>query len=152
MNYYDSIAEGYDELHRKEQLDKIKIMLKNFNVSRKKVLDVGCGTATYSYLFYDYTGIDNSKGMLKNSKANVIFGEAEKLPFEDKSFDIVISLSAVHNFKDYKKAIDEMKRVAKEMVIVTLLKKSKNFESIKKYFNADEEVDSEIDLIMVKII
>lgn len=150
MNYYGSISNGYDELHGKEQLKKIKAILNNFDISRKKLLDVGCGTAFYSYLFRDYTGIDNCKEMLKKSKANVFLGSAEKLPYADNSFEVVLSLSAVHNFKNYEKAIDEMMRVASEMVVVSLLKKSKKFDRIKEYFNPDEEIDTEIDLIMVK--
>lgn len=148
--YYDVIAKGYDELHGKEQLKKIKAILNRYDISRKKILDVGCGTAFYSYLFGDYTGVDCSKDMLKKCKANVVSGYAEELPFPDKSFDVVISLSAVHNFKDFRKGIDEMQRVAKEMVVITLFKKSRKFKDIREYFNADDEIDNEIDLIMSK--
>lgn len=152
MSYYDYLASGYDNLHGKEQLKKIKLILDEFNISNKKVLDIGCGTAFYSKFFKHYAGIDNSKEMLNKANANVILGNAEKLPFENKSFDVVISISAIHNFKDYKKAIDEMFRVAKESVIVSLFKRPKNFNEIKGYFKPDKEIDSDIDLIMFKAI
>jgi len=150
MAYYDFISKGYNKLHGEEQLKKIKIILKELNICKKKVLDVGCGTALYSYLFSDYTGLDNSKSMLKNSKGNVVFGEAENLPFKDKSFDVVVSLSAAHNFNDFKKAINEMNRVAKEEVVISLFKRAKKFNDIKSYFKADKQIDEEKDLILIK--
>ena len=132
MDYYSSIAEGYNKLHKEEQLEKIKEILKTLTEKEinSKILDVGCGTALYSSFFKNYTGIDPSKGMIKQTKANVIQGQAENLPFKDDSFNIVISISAIHNFKDYKKAVEEMHRVAKNKIIITLLKKSKYFNKI----------------------
>ena len=108
---YKIIAKSYNELYYSEQLNKVKLIIKILNIKKEKVLDVGCGTAFYSKLFKDYTGIDQSKEMLKQSNAKVIYGNGEKLPFKDNSFDIVISISAIHNFKDPIKGINEMKRV-----------------------------------------
>jgi ubiquinone/menaquinone biosynthesis C-methylase UbiE len=150
MDYYDTIAEGYNELHAKEQLDKIKTMLRHLQITDETILDVGCGTALYAYLFRNYKGIDPSKGMLEQSSADVVRGEAEDLPFEDKSFDIVISVSAIHNFKDYKKGIAEIKRVAKKRIIITLLKQAKEFEAIREELKDFKEIDHPVDLIFVK--
>ena len=101
--------------------------------------------------FENYTGIDNSLGMIEKSDANVIFGEAEKLPFEDKSFDTVISLSAIHNFDDPSKAVDEMKRVSKSKVIITVFKRAKNFEEIEKLLEDFDRVEEEKDVIFHKV-
>ncbi len=150
MDYYDTIAEGYNELHSKEQLEKIKTILRHIQITDETVLDVGCGTALYAYLFRNYKGIDPSRGMLDQANADVTRGEAEDLPFKDKSFDIVISVSAIHNFKDYKKAVEEMHRVAKKRIVITLLKKSKEFEEIKEYLKDFEQIDHTVDLIFVK--
>ncbi len=150
MTYYDKVAPGYNELHKDEQLAKVRIVLKEINLSRDTILDVGCGTALYSYLFRFYTGIDSSQGMLDQANAKVVFGEAENLPFEDKSFDIVISVTAIHNFKDPKKAIQEMKRVARKKVIITLLKKAKNFEEILNELKDFRQIDQEKDLVLIK--
>lgn len=150
MTYYDKIAPGYNELHKDEQLAKIRIILREVDLNNHTVLDVGCGTALYSYLFRYYTGLDNSQGMLDQANAKVVLGEAENLPFEDKSFDVVISITAIHNFKDYKKAISEMKRVARKKIIITLLKKAKNFEEIKNELKDFRQIDQEKDLIFIK--
>ena len=111
MNYYDDISGGYNELHSREQLKKVEIIVKELDIKRnEKVLDVGCGTAFYAGHFgKGYIGIDPSEGMLKKAKGSkTILGSAENLPFEDKSFDVVVSITAAQNFKDPEKAIKEI--------------------------------------------
>ncbi|MBY6266466.1 methyltransferase domain-containing protein (plasmid) [Azospirillum sp. 412522] len=94
-----------------------------------KVLDVGCGKG---YLLYDFTkvvpgievhGIDVSEYALANAKEEVKdrlqHGNATALPFADKSFDLVISLTTLHNLHNYDldKALREVERVGKEKYI-----------------------------------
>lgn len=91
----------------------------------QSVLDVGCGKA---YLLYEISklvpnlivkGIDISQYALQNAKEeikdNLQYGEAQNIPFEDNTFDLVISLTTLHNLKvfDLKKAIQEIERVSK---------------------------------------
>ena len=147
MNYYDQIAQGYNELHKEEQLKKINIIIKELKITNDKVLDVGCGTAFYSNLFKDYTGLDPSQGMLDQSSANVIKGEAENLPFKDNSFDTIISITAIQNFKDPIKAINDMKRVAKKKIGITILKQAKNFKLVEKELKNFNRIDQDKDII-----
>ena len=149
---YKHIAKSYNELHKEEQLKKVKIIIKELNIKNEKVLDIGCGTAFYSNLFKNYAGLDNCKEMLKLAKANVIFGKAEKLPFPDKNFDFVISITAIHNFKNPKKAISEMKRLAKKKIAISVLKRSKKFNFIKKLIKENfkfKEIEEEKDIIFI---
>lgn len=91
-----------------------------------KVLDVGCGMA---HLLYELTqvvpgievsGIDISDYALKYAKEEVrnrlLHGDACNLPYEDHSFDFVLSITTLHNLKvfDLKKAIQEIQRVGRE--------------------------------------
>ena len=91
----------------------------------QRVLDVGCGKA---FLLYELTrvvpglevvGIDISEYGIQNSKEEVReclqIAEAQNLPFEDDSFDLVISLTTLHNLKifDLKKAVQEIERVSR---------------------------------------
>lgn len=92
----------------------------------QKVLDVGCGMA---HLLYELTqvvpglevaGADISTYALEHAKEEVrpflIEAAAQKLPFEDNSFDLVISLTTLHNLKvyDLEKAVREIERVSKK--------------------------------------
>ncbi len=135
MNYYDKISEGYDELHGEEQKKKLKIIVKHLRPAPSdKILDVGCGTGISSDLPGDVTGIDPSGELLMIAKKRgikAIKGKAEALPFDDNSFDIVISLTAAQNFDDIKKGIKEIKRVSKGKVAVSILKKSRKIKEFK---------------------
>ena len=150
---YDVIAPSYNELHREEQLNKVRIIIKELKITNEKVLDVGCGTALYSYFFNDYTGIDNSKKMLEQSNARVIYGKAENLPFHDSSFDAVICVTAIHNFKEINKAITEIRRVSKNKIAITVFKRAKNFLYIKTLINKNfkniKEIEEEKDIIFI---
>ncbi len=155
MTYYNSIADGYNELYKEEQLKKIRIIRANLNVKKTDyLLDVGTGTGFALELFNcKKIGVDPSGKLLKKAKSPVIKAKAEKLPFPDKTFDIVISVTAMHHFGDIEKGLKEIKRVAKDRVAFSLLKKSSKFESIKKLikknFKINKEINEDKDLILI---
>ena len=103
-------------------------LIKIYNLnSESKVLDIGCGKG---YLLYEMkllipnlgiTGIDSSDYGLENAKDEIkLFiykhNAEDKLPYEDKEFDLVISLGTFHNLRlpELKKALGEMERVGKQ--------------------------------------
>ena len=132
MDYYDFIAKGYDELHREEQSNKLLIIKNNIKINKKiRILDVGCGTGISSGFGCFVVGIDPSIGLLKQNNNKKILGVAENLPFKNYSFDYVVSITSIHNFKNIKKSINEIKRVGKENFVFSVLKNSKRFDFIK---------------------
>ena len=154
MNYYNTIAASYNELHGEEQIKKAKVILEHLTVKKTdELLDVGCGTGIATLLFYcENIGIDPSAELVKQCKFKAMVGKAEELPFPDKSFDIVISLTVIHHC-DVDKALAEIKRVAKRDVVITVLKKSKTakeiVEKIKKMFTIVKELEEEKDIILI---
>ncbi|MBI2101186.1 methyltransferase domain-containing protein [Candidatus Woesearchaeota archaeon] len=134
MAYYDVIAKGYNELHRGEQLNKLSIIKENIKINKNtKILDVGCGTGISSGFECFVAGIDPSIGLLRQNKnGKKILGAAESLPFKANSFDYVISVTAIHSFKNIRKSMEEMKRVGKGNFVFSILKKSGKFGYIKK--------------------
>lgn len=97
----------------------------------KTVLDIGCGTGALCYVLYKnglkVTGVDVAEKMVvksreklqgKNIKILKINPE-EDLPFEDNSFDLVISSYVAHGLKPDQRIglYKEAARVAKEKVI-----------------------------------
>ena len=92
-----------------------------------RLLDIGCGKG---YLLYelillipdlDITGIDSSNYGLNNAKDEIkpfIFNHKAgvKLPYNNKEFDLVISLGTFHNLRlpELKIALTEMERVGKK--------------------------------------
>jgi SAM-dependent methyltransferase len=94
-----------------------------------KILDVGCGKG---YLLYDFTkvvpgievtGLDISSYAIANAKEEIRdrikLGNATALPFPDKSFDLVFSLTTLHNLHNYDldKALREVERVGRNKYI-----------------------------------
>ena len=151
---YNKIAKSYNELHKEEQVKKLEIIKKNIKIV-PPLLDVGCGTGiSTNYFNVVSIGIDNSKEMIKQGKdENLIHGEAEKLPFPDKSFNTIISVTAFHNFKNMEKALLEIKRVSSNNnIAITFLKKSSKINDfrrlLKKYFKF-EEIDCDKDILFV---
>jgi len=132
-NYYNSIAGGYNELYKEEQiekLEKIYVYIKDLIKYRSLLLDVGAGTGISTEFFKEKFGclcvaLDPSWEMLKQYEGNKVIGNAENLPFKNNMFDVVVSVTALHHC-DIDKAIKEMLRVVKKdgIIIVTLLKKS----------------------------
>lgn len=156
MKYYDSISQGYSELYGEEQMRKASIIRDYLEISKDKILlDVGCGSAIYFGLFdCAKIGIDSSLDLLKQGMGGLfINAKAEALPFKDNSFDFVISVTAIHNFKSPLKGLEEMRRVAKQKVIISVLKSSAQFASIKEYceknFIIKKVLEEDKDLIFV---
>ncbi len=100
--------------------------------SNSKILDVGCAKGFMLHDFkeiipgIDVQGIDISKYAIENSMSSVRdsvrVADARELPFEDDSFDLVISITTVHNFdyQDCIKALKEIGRVSKKDAFITV--------------------------------
>ena len=154
MDYYNSISDSYNELHKEEQLNKIGLIKDNLKIKKADfLLDVGCGTGIFAEEFNCIKiGIDPSIEMLKQGKnAFYIQAFAEHLPFKDKAFDFVISVTAIHNFKNIRKGLEEIKRVSKKDVALSILKRSSKIDEIKnhikKLFKITKIIEGDKDVI-----
>jgi SAM-dependent methyltransferase len=96
------------------------------------VLDVGCAKG---YFLYDLQlliptisikGLDISEYAIENSKIevknNLLVGNATSLPFENNSFDLVISVNTIHNLDKHNCAIalKEIDRVSGGNTFITV--------------------------------
>jgi len=148
---YTNIAKGYDELYSEEQLKKLKLIKSLLTLKKEyKLLDVGCGTGISTYYFdCDVIGIDPCNELIEQNPEKLILGKAEDLPFDDNTFDIVVSVTAVHNFDDIEKGISEMKRVLKEkgQLVISVMKKSEKLNKIKELLKDFKSLEEEKDII-----
>ncbi|MGD9107977.1 MAG: methyltransferase domain-containing protein [Gammaproteobacteria bacterium] len=88
------------------------------------LLDVGCGNGYFSYWFsksgFDVAAMDFSLNMLRQAKIDVkICGDANFLPFPDKSFDVVFCSNLLHHILDPLKVVKEMARVSRKIVVLS---------------------------------
>lgn len=89
-----------------------------------RILDVGCGKA---FLLFDFTqavpgvevtGLDISRYAIDHGKEEIrnrlVEGTAARLPFADDAFDLVISITTLHNLHCYDLAValEEIERVS----------------------------------------
>jgi protein-L-isoaspartate(D-aspartate) O-methyltransferase len=90
-----------------------------------RVLDVGCGKG---FLLHDFTlavpgigiaGLDISTYAIEHAMDDVkpflTHGHASKLPYPDKSFDLVVSINTLHNLPNFEldAALREIERVGR---------------------------------------
>lgn len=98
-----------------------------------KILDIGCAKG---YLLDEFgkilknstlCGLDISHYAItkhkKKIKKNLCIGNADKLPFQDNYFDLVVSINSLHNIltlDELKNAFNEIKRVSKRNIFISL--------------------------------
>ncbi|PSB26683.1 class I SAM-dependent methyltransferase [Stenomitos frigidus] len=133
---YNQMAEAYDRRWSR-YLSRTLSLLKQWAelAPESTVLDIACGTGEFERLVLleqptqAIVGIDLSEKMLEIAQQkcrdypHVSFQKASvaALPFADRSFDVVVSASALHYFDDPIAALIEVKRVLKpdgELVIL----------------------------------
>ena len=104
-----------------------KAMIEHYDLKPgMRILDIGCAKG---FLVHDFmkvlpgseaNGIDISDYAISNAmpevKDRLKVGSAVKLPYPDKSFDLVISLNTLHNLRlpELEKALKEIERVGKQ--------------------------------------
>ncbi|MDR2988615.1 MAG: class I SAM-dependent methyltransferase [Nocardiopsaceae bacterium] len=93
--------------------------------SPRRILDVGCGTGLLLRELagrlpgaISLTGIDAAAGMVGQARAKsgdprltFVLGAAERLPFDDGSFDLVISTTSFDHWADQPAGLAECRRV-----------------------------------------
>lgn len=96
-----------------------KILSKHMkDLKGKRVLDLGCGIGRFTEFLQSkgaiVTGVDSCSDMLKiNTRCQTVCAPATQLPFEDGSFDVILSVWTLQflDSNDLKLAIQEMNRV-----------------------------------------
>lgn len=141
------------DYNKAQQERKARAIIEALDLKDRTVLDVACGDAFYHTYFDSYVGVDDSPENIMASQADVTLASPTQLPFSDKDFDVVMCISSAHSFSDYKKVLTEMKRVSKEHVIITILKKAKKFKEISSFIEENFEIrkilEEQKDLIFI---
>ena len=129
LNYHKSLS-VYTAINSNPIINYLSIDTGIGLIKDKKVLDIGGGTGHTHCSFFqfpetiEYFLLDPNLRLLHDQFLRFypklgtlamahILANAENLPIKDDSFDVVLNLSAVDHFDDYKKFISESFRVLK---------------------------------------
>lgn len=155
-------------LFRLDMISKRKELLSNLSVRPTDlVLETSIGAGANIPALEPaarYVGVDISMGMLKACQKyaltksydlHLVHANAENLPFEDKSFDVVFHFGGINFFNDPARAIVEMIRVAKPGALILIGDETqqtvdswyKKIPLIKRYFRDSPPVEIPLKLI-----
>lgn len=125
--YFDEIAAVYDQSGDGRFVEPMyEALLREIEktVESGKLLDVGCGNGSLfrflSNAQYELFGVDFSEKMIAEAKKNCgrkatfSVADAEALPFEDNTFDVVVCNASFHHYVHPNTVLAEMRRVLKD--------------------------------------
>src|SRR6476619_6604407 len=117
---YDTIGAAYTVTRRTEQ--RIAAQVWAALGDARTVLNVGAGTGSYEPPGRDVTAVEPSAVMRAQRPAGAapcVAAVAERLPFDDQSFDAAMAFATVHHWQDPIAGLREMRRVARRVVVFT---------------------------------
>jgi SAM-dependent methyltransferase len=116
---YDQLAEQYRKFRIPDPriAERIQVHING----AERILNVGAGIGAYEPEGCDIVAIEPSYEMIaqrKGSKAALIQGVAERLPFRDKVFDISMGILTLHHWSDIASGLEEMARVSRNKIVL----------------------------------
>ncbi|MEV7541178.1 class I SAM-dependent methyltransferase [Streptomyces sp. NPDC089915] len=117
---YDRIGVGYSSIRRPDHRWAAQIEASLGDA--RTVLNLGAGTGAYEPEGRTLVAVEPSLEMRAQRgplAAPCVVASAERLPFDDQSFDAVMAVLTVHHWTDLEAGIAELQRVARRFSIVT---------------------------------
>ena len=118
------VAVGYDNLQKHGSSNEYyRNTVKNLRSVSGKILDIGCGYGDLLLEFerqnknIDLYGTDISKKAVDYCKKlgiNADIGNADSMPYPDKTFDLVVMSLVIEHVIDQEKALNEVYRILKD--------------------------------------
>lgn len=116
---YDLIGINYAELRKPEP--RIAGVIERALGPAQTVLNVGAGTGSYEPADRSVIAVEPSREMIRKrspSAAAAVLASAERLPFEDGSFDASMAILTIHHWHDKAAGLREMRRVTRGPIVL----------------------------------
>ncbi|HEX8309499.1 MAG TPA: class I SAM-dependent methyltransferase [Allosphingosinicella sp.] len=116
---YDRIGLDYSELRKPDP--RIAARIDAALADSRTILNVGAGAGSYEPAGREVTALEPSIKMIRQRRipaAAVVQGQAEELPFADRSFDASMAILTIHHWSDRAKGLAEMRRVTRGPIVL----------------------------------
>ena len=116
---YAKLAIDYARLRRPDP--RIAARINAALADARSVVNIGAGAGSYEPDDCDVTAVEPSADMIAKraqDAAPAVQASAEALPFPDKTFDAAMAVNTVHHWTDKAKGMAEMRRVARDKVVI----------------------------------
>jgi ubiquinone/menaquinone biosynthesis C-methylase UbiE len=120
--YWDRYAQDHATHYNEEMAKFIRDLA--LSLKTQSVLEIGCSAGNDLKLFsdeFDIKGIDTSQIAITHAQKNLPrfsfqMGQADSIPFEDNSIDLVFTRNLFNHVDSVKKGVEEMFRVSKKYI------------------------------------
>jgi ubiquinone/menaquinone biosynthesis C-methylase UbiE len=140
-DYYDQLSSGYNELYGDEQRAKYVFVNDWLASLQGMTLDVGAGTGLINEFMKPAVLMDSSFSMLVKAAGVRVVADARFLPFKDASFNNITCFTVLQDVFDKQLLVDELARVARDKILITVLKKLKSREELELLFKGLDLID-----------
>ena len=116
---YDTIGHGYGALRREDP--RIAAHILRALAGASSVVNVGAGTGSYEPRGLALVAVEPSRVMLRQrarDTAPAVRGVASHLPFPADAFDASLAILTIHHWPDLAAGLGELRRVARDRVVV----------------------------------
>ena len=116
---YDRIGVGYSEYRRPDE--RIAGRIDDALGPSRSVLNVGAGAGSYEPTSRFVVAVEPSAEMVRQRSwmaAQSMQASADRLPFQDGSFDAVLAILTIHHWSRRDQGLAEMRRVARDRVVI----------------------------------
>ncbi|HET9269794.1 MAG TPA: methyltransferase domain-containing protein [Vicinamibacterales bacterium] len=133
---YDQIGATYTSTRRPDP--RIAAAIRRGLGQAVRVVNVGAGAGAYEPADRLVVAVEPSRRMIEQRPAGAaaaIQASAEALPFQSGTFDAGLAVLTLHHWSDWRRGLDEIRRVADRLVICTFeLEDLGNFWLTQRYF------------------
>src|SRR3990172_1269435 len=165
--YFPGSGETHLHLEQKDEHHRYPVQMYHFlaklaGIEGKHVLEIGCGRGGGANFLYNYhrpgsykaidiadKEIDFCNGNYTGDNLSFVAGNAEKLPFPDHRFDVVINVKSSHTYGSVDKFLSEVKRVLKAdgvLLLVDMRSPANRLKFMKQFEDAGLTIVSEEDI------
>ncbi|WP_246056079.1 class I SAM-dependent methyltransferase [Alteribacter natronophilus] len=147
---FDERVDFFDRMARTAWLSTLhdKMIASAGKLEGKRIFDAGCGTgrllARAAGKETKISGIDLSEGMIEacrnrlravcpDHRVELVIGDAEELPFQDRSFDVSFCACVLFLMPDPKQAFSELARVTEDTIVLLNPSEHLNLHSAEQY-------------------